>query len=167
MLYDCNRISYWTDRRLAGLAGPDYDATISFGLPLEAEDSQYGKSRIYIPFVSASCMIDAYTKQLRYAQVSSWIQQSYMRGQSLWLEVRAMRRKVLTAGEVSEMRRLFDAGHRISDLSKRYRVHRAVVSRIVHRQTHTEVPDVLEPLDVTRPVGRRGRGVARQAGGLL
>ena len=45
---------------------------------------------------------------------------------------------------------LFDAGHRISDLSKRYRVHRAVVSRIVHRQTHTEVPDGLEPLDVTR-----------------
>ena len=46
MLYDCKRISYWTDRRLAGLAGPDYDATISFGLPLEPEDSQYGKSRI-------------------------------------------------------------------------------------------------------------------------
>ena len=33
-------------RRLTGLAGPDYDATISFGLPIEPEDSQYGKSRL-------------------------------------------------------------------------------------------------------------------------
>ena len=40
-----NRIPYWIDRRLAGLAGPDYDATISFGLPFEPEDSQYGESR--------------------------------------------------------------------------------------------------------------------------
>ena len=46
MLYDCKRISYWIDRRLTGLAGPDYDATISFGLPFEPEDSQYGKSRV-------------------------------------------------------------------------------------------------------------------------
>ena len=46
MLYDCKRISYWIDRRLTGLAGPYYDANISFGLPLEPEDSQYGKSRI-------------------------------------------------------------------------------------------------------------------------
>ena len=46
MVYDCKRISYWIDRRLTGLAGPDYDATISFGLPLEPEDSQYGKSRV-------------------------------------------------------------------------------------------------------------------------
>ena len=30
---------------LSGLAGPDYDATISFGLPFEPEDSQYGKYR--------------------------------------------------------------------------------------------------------------------------
>ena len=48
MLYDCNRISYWIDRRLSGLAGPDYDATISFGLPFEPEDSQYGKSRLLL-----------------------------------------------------------------------------------------------------------------------
>ena len=34
------------DRRLSGLAGPDYDATISFGLPFEPEDSQYGKYRL-------------------------------------------------------------------------------------------------------------------------
>ena len=33
------------DRRLNGLAGSEYDATISFGLPFEPEDSQYGKSR--------------------------------------------------------------------------------------------------------------------------
>ena len=43
-----NRIPYWIDRRLTGLAEPDYDATISFGLPIEPEDSQYGKYRIKI-----------------------------------------------------------------------------------------------------------------------
>ena len=48
MLYDCKRISYRIDRRLTGLAGPDYAATISFGLPFEPEDSQYGKSRIIL-----------------------------------------------------------------------------------------------------------------------
>ena len=53
MLYDCKRISYWIDRRLTGLAGPDYDAPISFGLPLEPEDSQYGKSRT-IPMLPTS-----------------------------------------------------------------------------------------------------------------
>ena len=45
MLYDYNRIPYWIDRRLTGVAVPDYDATISFGLPFESEDSQYGKYR--------------------------------------------------------------------------------------------------------------------------
>ena len=30
------------DRRLTGLAGPDYDAIISFGLPFEPEDSTMG-----------------------------------------------------------------------------------------------------------------------------
>ena len=40
------RISYWIDRRLTGLAGPEYHAIISFGLPIEPEDSQYGKYRI-------------------------------------------------------------------------------------------------------------------------
>ena len=38
------RIPYWIDRRLPGLAGPEYDATISFGLPIEPEDSRYGES---------------------------------------------------------------------------------------------------------------------------
>ena len=46
MVHGKNRIPYWIDRRLTGLAGPDYDATISFGLPIEPEDSQYGESRL-------------------------------------------------------------------------------------------------------------------------
>ena len=46
MVYDYKRIPYRIDRRLTGLAGPDYDATISFGLPVEPEDFQYGKSRL-------------------------------------------------------------------------------------------------------------------------
>ena len=46
MVHGENRIPYWIDRRLTGLAGPDYDATISFGLPFEPEDSQYGEYRL-------------------------------------------------------------------------------------------------------------------------
>ena len=46
MVHGKNRIPYWIDRRLTGLAGPDYDAAISFGLPFEPEDSQYGKYRL-------------------------------------------------------------------------------------------------------------------------
>ena len=46
MVHGENRIPYRIDRRLPGLAGPDYDATISFGLPFELGDSQYGKSRL-------------------------------------------------------------------------------------------------------------------------
>ena len=46
MVHGKNRISYRIDRRLSGLAGPDYDAAISSGLPLEPEDSQYGKYRL-------------------------------------------------------------------------------------------------------------------------
>ena len=45
MVHGKNRIPYWIDRRLTGLAEPDYDATISFGLSFEPEDSQYGKYR--------------------------------------------------------------------------------------------------------------------------
>ena len=44
MVHGENRIPYWIDRSLTGLAGPDYDATISFGLPFESEDCPYGKS---------------------------------------------------------------------------------------------------------------------------
>ena len=40
MVHGRNRTPYWIDRRLSGLAEPDYDATISFGLPIEPEDSQ-------------------------------------------------------------------------------------------------------------------------------
>ena len=45
MVHGENRIPYWIDRRLNGLAGPDYDAIISFGMPIEPEDSQYGEYR--------------------------------------------------------------------------------------------------------------------------
>ena len=44
MVHGKNRNPYWIDRRLTGLAGPEYHAIISFGLPIEPEDSQYGKS---------------------------------------------------------------------------------------------------------------------------
>ena len=46
MVHGENRIPYWIDRRLNGLAGPDYDAIISFGMPIEPEDSQYGEYRL-------------------------------------------------------------------------------------------------------------------------
>ena len=49
MVHGKNRIPYWIDRRLTGLAGPDYDAPISLGLPIEPEDSQYGKYRLDLP----------------------------------------------------------------------------------------------------------------------
>ena len=45
MVHGKNRISYWIDRRLTGLAGPEYDVAISLGLPCEPEDCQYGESR--------------------------------------------------------------------------------------------------------------------------
>ena len=57
MVHGKNRIPYWIDRRLTGLAGPDYDATISFGLPFEPEDSQYGKYRITLFHVEVSSWI--------------------------------------------------------------------------------------------------------------
>ena len=46
MVHGEKRIPYWIDRRLTGLAGPEYHAIISFGLPIEPEDSQYGKYRL-------------------------------------------------------------------------------------------------------------------------
>ena len=46
MVHGKNRIPYWIDRRWTGLAGPDYDATISFGLPFKLGDCLYGKSRL-------------------------------------------------------------------------------------------------------------------------
>ena len=46
MVHGKNRISYWIDRRLNDLAGPEYHAIISLGLPFEPEDCQYGESRV-------------------------------------------------------------------------------------------------------------------------
>ena len=43
-----NHIPYWIDRRLNGLAGTEYHAIISFGMPIEPEDSQYGESRVHL-----------------------------------------------------------------------------------------------------------------------
>ena len=45
MVHGKKRIPYWIDRRLTGLAGPEYHAIISFRSPIEPEDSQYGESR--------------------------------------------------------------------------------------------------------------------------
>ena len=42
MVHGENRISYWIDRRLTGLAGPEFDATISFGLPLSLKTPNMG-----------------------------------------------------------------------------------------------------------------------------
>ena len=50
MVHGKNRIPYWIDRSLTGLAGPDYDATISFGLPFELGDCPYGESGIRMAF---------------------------------------------------------------------------------------------------------------------
>ena len=49
MVHGKNRIPYRIDRRLTGLAGPEYHAIISFGLPFEPEDSQYGESWLTLP----------------------------------------------------------------------------------------------------------------------
>ena len=40
------------------------------------------------------------------------------------------------------------------------------VSRIVHRQTHTEVPDDLEPLELARPMGGVARALLDRPGGV-
>ena len=55
-----------------------------------------------------------------------------------------MRRRRLSAGEISEMRRLFDAGHPIKDLSRKYNVHVSIAGRICNRQTYVDVRDDLE-----------------------
>ena len=51
MGYDCKHVPYWIDRGSTCFAGPAYAASISFGLPFEPEDCQYGKVRIW----AASC----------------------------------------------------------------------------------------------------------------
>ena len=55
MVHGKKRIPYWIDWRLPGLAGPEYHAVISFGLPIEPEDSQYGEYR-YIGGFPAVCL---------------------------------------------------------------------------------------------------------------
>ena len=46
MVHGENRIPYRIDRSLTGLAGPEYHAIISFGLPFEPEDCPYGEYRL-------------------------------------------------------------------------------------------------------------------------
>ena len=48
MVHGKNRNPYRIHRRLNGLAGPEYHAIISVGLPIEPEDSQYGEYRLRI-----------------------------------------------------------------------------------------------------------------------
>ena len=52
MVHGSNRIPYRINLRFSGLAGLDHNATISFGLPFEPEDSQYGKSWVLCPEIS-------------------------------------------------------------------------------------------------------------------
>ena len=67
-----------------------------------------------------------------------------------------MRRRRLSAGEVSEMRRFFDAGHPITDLSAEVPTSTVkVASRICNRKTYVDVPDNLE-LIAPAPVPVKG-----------
>ena len=80
MVHGENRIPYWIDRRLTGLAGPDYDAIISFGLPIEPEDSQYGKSWIQDSQFLRSSVSSKYSLHVacrRSASEAHWACQSY------------------------------------------------------------------------------------------
>ena len=70
-----------------------------------------------------------------------------------------MRRR-LSAGEVSEMRRLFASGHPIRDLSRKYTVHWSTAERICNRKAYVNVPDDLEPI---APARAPGEGVVSQA----
>ena len=64
-----------------------------------------------------------------------------------------MRRR-LSAGEISEMRRFFDAGHSISEMSRKYKVHWSTAERICNRKAYVNVPDDLEPIAPARaPAG--------------
>ena len=61
MVHGKNRIPYWIDRRLTGLAGSHDDATISLGLPIEPEDSQYGKYRSTSISAGTAAMYSSWT----------------------------------------------------------------------------------------------------------
>ena len=47
MVHGENRIPYRHRRRLSGLAGPDYDATISLGCPLSLKTHNMGNPHSY------------------------------------------------------------------------------------------------------------------------
>ena len=49
MVYDCKRIPYRIDRRLACFAGLNYDASVFLGLPFQPEGPEYGKYRFHHP----------------------------------------------------------------------------------------------------------------------
>ena len=70
-----NRIPYWIDWRLTGLAEPDYGATISFGLPIEPEDSQYGKYQL-IPLGHAAASPQGPPRDGLERPVRGWRQQT-------------------------------------------------------------------------------------------
>ena len=98
MVHGKNRISYRIDRRLSGLAGPDYDAAISSGLPLEPEDSQYGKYRGN--FLRRLCL----PKAVKHWSLRSVQVKLIKMGGRL---VRHSRRLIFQLAEVSVPRRLF------------------------------------------------------------
>ena len=69
MVHGKKRIPYWRDRRLNGLAEPEYDVAISLGLPCEPEDSQYGEYRLnhratYLPGIINSLISENYPQEL-------------------------------------------------------------------------------------------------------
>ena len=76
-----NRIPYRIDRRLPGLAGPEYHAIISFGLPFEPEDCPYGKYRpidLWPLPIGAKVRIEPYTNDIMwvgtdYISWSGWL----------------------------------------------------------------------------------------------
>ena len=71
MVHGKNRIPYRIDRKLTGLAEPDYDATISFGLPIEPEDSQYGKYRT-ISSSGVNATLAGWIKPQLWSAASAW-----------------------------------------------------------------------------------------------
>ena len=65
MVHGKNHIPYWIDRRLTGLAGPEYHAIISIGLPIKPEDSQYGESWSTAHLTTRTLMIPTTTTCIR------------------------------------------------------------------------------------------------------
>ena len=61
---------------MTGLAGPEYDATISFGLPFESEDCPYGESRSKPLFARIYIFGKLKVDRFRGMSLSSLIEQS-------------------------------------------------------------------------------------------